>query len=102
MTDVVRVREQRTACNRRIGIATLNAPASLNALSLAMVDALQACLTRWAADPGMVAVVLDGEGDKAFCAGGDLRDRTRASATAAARPTPMRSNSSRGSTVSTT
>ena len=74
MTDVVRVREQRTACNRRIGIATLNAPASLNALSLAMVDALQACLTRWAADPGMVAVVLDGEGDKAFCAGGDLRD----------------------------
>jgi len=46
----------------------------LNALSLAMVDGLQAQLTRWSADPGIVAVVLAGEGEKAFCAGGDLRD----------------------------
>jgi enoyl-CoA hydratase/carnithine racemase len=71
---VVRIREQRTACGRRIGIATLNSPASLNALSLEMVDGLQIQLTQWATDPEVVAVMLDGEGEKAFCAGGDLRN----------------------------
>src|SRR5471032_750229 len=54
------------------GRATLDAPASLNALSLAMVDALAAQLAAWAADPGIVGVLLDGAGDKAFCAGGDV------------------------------
>ncbi len=74
MDDVIRVSESATACGRRFAIATLNAPASLNALSLAMVDVLQARLTQWATDPEIVAVVLEGAGDKAFCAGGDLRD----------------------------
>lgn len=62
-----------TACGRRFGVATLNAPASLNALSLSMVQALTPALMAWAADPGVVGVVLQAAGDKAFCAGGDLR-----------------------------
>ena len=74
MTEVVRTREIVTACGRRFGVATLNAPASLNALSLAMVDVLQSRLTQWAADPAVIGVVLDGEGERAFCAGGDLRE----------------------------
>jgi enoyl-CoA hydratase/carnithine racemase len=74
MADVIRIRETATACGRRVGIATLDAPASLNALSLAMVDGLQTQLTHWATDPEVVAVMLDGEGEKAFCAGGDLRE----------------------------
>lgn len=74
MAEVLRIREERTACARRLGIATLDSPATLNALSLAMVDGLQIALTQWATDPDVVAVVLDGEGEKAFCAGGDLRD----------------------------
>jgi enoyl-CoA hydratase/carnithine racemase len=74
MADPVGVSETATACGRRFGHAVLQAPGSLNALSLAMVDGLQAQLTRWAADPEIVAVMLSGEGDKAFCAGGDLRD----------------------------
>jgi enoyl-CoA hydratase/carnithine racemase len=74
MADPVGVTETGTACGRRFGIVTLQAPAALNALSLPMVDILQAQLTRWAADPTVVAVVLAGEGDKAFCAGGDLRE----------------------------
>ncbi|MBA3477327.1 MAG: enoyl-CoA hydratase/isomerase family protein [Lautropia sp.] len=74
MADPIRIRETATACGHRLGIATLDAPSALNALSLAMVDALQTQLTQWATDPDVVAVVLDGTGEKAFCAGGDLRD----------------------------
>ncbi|KAG1605631.1 hypothetical protein G6F45_014134 [Rhizopus arrhizus] len=56
----------------RFGIATLNAPQTLNGLSLEMVDLLAARLDEWARDPGVALVVLQGAGEKAFCAGGDL------------------------------
>ncbi|MGO1343815.1 enoyl-CoA hydratase/isomerase family protein, partial [Chromohalobacter japonicus] len=55
-----------------LGIATLNAPGSLNALSLAMITALHAKLDAWAEDVSVHAVWLQGMGDKAFCAGGDV------------------------------
>ena len=61
-----------TASGHRFGRATLNAVASLNALSLEMVDLLAPQLERWAKDPEIVGVVLDAAGDKAFCAGGDV------------------------------
>lgn len=61
-----------TASGHQFGHATLNAPASLNALTLPMVDALHAQLAAWGADPQVAGVVLDGSGDKAFCAGGDV------------------------------
>jgi enoyl-CoA hydratase/carnithine racemase len=61
-----------TASGHVFGRATLNAPASLNALSLAMVDLLDPQLAAWAADPRVAGVVLDAAGDKAFCAGGDV------------------------------
>ncbi len=72
MTDCVILREIPTACGRRFGHATLNAPKSLNALSLAMIDRLTPQLLAWATDPDIVGVLLDGTGDKAFCAGGDV------------------------------
>jgi len=56
-----------------IGLITLNRPKALNALNLAMMDALSARLVAWAADPAVAAVVVRGAGDRAFCAGGDLR-----------------------------
>ncbi|AYC33934.1 enoyl-CoA hydratase/isomerase family protein [Pseudomonas cavernae] len=56
----------------RIGIASLDAEPSLNALSLPMIEALDAQLRSWAADPEIVCVLLRGEGPKAFCAGGDV------------------------------
>ena len=71
---MIRIREIGTACGRRFGVASLDAPASLNALSLAMVDVLQTQLTQWATNADVIGVVLDGEGEKAFCAGGDLRE----------------------------
>jgi enoyl-CoA hydratase/carnithine racemase len=61
----------------RIGVATLNAEKTLNALSLEMIDLLWTQLTAWAADPGMAIVVLQAAGEKAFCAGGDLQNLYR-------------------------
>ncbi len=61
-----------TACGGRIGVATLNAPRSLNSLSLEMARQLEAKLDAWAVDRNVVAVWLEGGGDKAFCAGGDV------------------------------
>jgi enoyl-CoA hydratase/carnithine racemase len=55
-----------------IGIATLNAPKTLNGLSLEMTRLLDAQLRRWADDAAIACVVLQGAGEKAFCAGGDL------------------------------
>lgn len=64
--------EERAAAGRRIGIATLDAPKTLNGLSLAMARLLDAQLVQWAADDTIAMVVLQGAGEKAFCAGGDL------------------------------
>ncbi|CAL92684.1 enoyl-CoA hydratase/isomerase family protein [Azoarcus olearius] len=78
MTAAVLLREIPTACGRRFGHATLNAERALNALSLEMIDLLAPQLDAWAADPDIVGVVLDGSGDKAFCAGGDVAALYRA------------------------
>ncbi|ENY70469.1 enoyl-CoA hydratase/isomerase family protein [Aeromonas diversa CDC 2478-85] len=56
----------------RVGVLTLDAPASLNALSLPMIRTLAQQLGQWASDPTVRAVWLEG-GEKAFCAGGDIR-----------------------------
>jgi enoyl-CoA hydratase/carnithine racemase len=73
MTDpVVLFDEIKTARGQRFGVATLNAPASLNSLSVAMVRLLTPKLREWAQDPSVAGVLLQAAGDKAFCAGGDL------------------------------
>lgn len=65
--------EERVAVNgARIGVATLNAPRTLNGFSLPMAHLLQARLRAWADDERVALVVLQGAGEKAFCAGGDL------------------------------
>ena len=56
-----------------IGHLTLNRPAGLNAITLGMVRSLTQQLQAWADDPEVHAVVLRGAGEKAFCAGGDIR-----------------------------
>lgn len=56
-----------------IAVATLNRPAALNALTLGMVRDFHPVLDRWAADPSVRAVVVRGAGERAFCAGGDIR-----------------------------
>jgi len=67
MDDVVF--ERRSA----LGLITLNRPQALNALTLDMIHAMTDQLEEWADDPGVGAVLIRGAGDKAFCAGGDIR-----------------------------
>ena len=61
------------AVRNHIGHLTLNRPAGLNAVNLEMVRLLDQQLRAWAVDPAIHAVVLRANGEKAFCAGGDIR-----------------------------
>lgn len=73
MTEAAVLFDERVAANgKRIGFAQLNAEASLNALSQAMIDLLRPQLDAWANDEGIACVVLLGRGERAFCAGGDI------------------------------
>jgi enoyl-CoA hydratase/carnithine racemase len=62
-----------TGDGHAIGVAILNAEKSLNALSLTMIRLLAQRLAQWRADERIACVVLRGAGEKAFCAGGDMR-----------------------------
>ena len=39
-----------------------------------MVHAIDAALAAWADDPAVALVLIEGEGPRAFCAGGDIAD----------------------------
>jgi len=56
-----------------LGRIRLNRPKALNALNHEMVGLIDKALDRFAADPAVTAVLLTGEGERALCAGGDLR-----------------------------
>lgn len=62
---------------RLIGVLRLNRPRQLNALNLAMCEAMRDALQAWASDERIVAVVLEGEGEKGLCAGGDVAEVVR-------------------------
>ena len=51
----------------------MNRPAALNALTYAMVGRIWEALTAWQDDPTVGLVLLDGVGERALCAGGDVR-----------------------------
>jgi enoyl-CoA hydratase len=56
-----------------LGLITLNRPWALNALTHGMCVSMKAQLDNWAKDDGIKSVVVRGAGDRAFCAGGDIR-----------------------------
>jgi enoyl-CoA hydratase len=56
-----------------IGLITLNRPKALNALTHAMCLAMKAQLDAWVKDDAVKTVVIRGNGERAFCAGGDVR-----------------------------
>jgi enoyl-CoA hydratase len=56
-----------------LAILTINRPQALNALTLDNYRRFDPALGDWAADPSVHAVVVRGAGDRAFCAGGDVR-----------------------------
>ena len=56
----------------RAGRITMNRPKALNTLTLGMVRAIARTLDEWKHDPAVHLVILDGAGEKALCAGGDV------------------------------
>jgi 3-hydroxyisobutyrate dehydrogenase len=56
------------------GRITLQRPKALNALTYDMCLAIEAALWAWRSDPTVKLVMLDAEGEKAFCAGGDIAE----------------------------
>ncbi|MEM9197976.1 MAG: 3-hydroxyisobutyryl-CoA hydrolase [Pseudomonadota bacterium] len=61
----------------RAGRITLTRPEALNALTYDMLRAIGAALADWRDDPRVALVLIDAEGEKAFAAGGDIRDLYR-------------------------
>ncbi|MEM7599761.1 MAG: enoyl-CoA hydratase/isomerase family protein [Pseudomonadota bacterium] len=56
------------------GRITLTRPEALNAMTYDMSLAIEAALDEWATDDAVKLVIIDAEGDRAFCAGGDIQD----------------------------
>ena len=67
MSDGVNIRRE-----GRAGCITLTRPDALNALSYTMCLAIDAALRDWAEDDAVALVLIDAEGTRAFCAGGDI------------------------------
>lgn len=72
MTEAVGVAWQRRGS---IALVTLDRPERMNALSRALVARFGEIGREVAADPDVRLVIVTGRGDKAFCAGADLKER---------------------------
>lgn len=60
--------------HRKVAVITINRPATLNALDMDTLSALDAAVGRAETDPEAHVVVFTGAGDRAFVAGGDIAD----------------------------
>ncbi|AHM05391.1 3-hydroxyisobutyryl-CoA hydrolase [Roseibacterium elongatum DSM 19469] len=67
MSDDIQIRVE-----GRAGRITLTRPKALNALTWDMCLKIEAALDAWAKDDAVALLIIDAEGDKAFCAGGDI------------------------------
>jgi enoyl-CoA hydratase len=56
-----------------LGHIILNRPSALNALNMDMIRGLTYALNDWEDDPGIKSILIEGAGDRAFCAGGDIK-----------------------------
>ena len=56
-----------------LAVVTLNRPKALTALNLEMIEKMDPQLKAWESDASVAAVLIKGAGEKAFCAGGDVR-----------------------------
>ena len=73
MSEAPVIFEELPAARGKIGRVTLSVAATLNSLTLEMVDLLQARLNAWSSDDDIAAIFIEGAGEKAFCAGGDVQ-----------------------------
>lgn len=56
-----------------LGRITLNRPRAINALDLEMIQQITAALRSWVDDTDIDTVLIDSEGERGLCAGGDVR-----------------------------
>ena len=56
-----------------LGIISLDRTSHLNALTLPMIQGIQAQLNQWRHEPEVQAILINSNSPKAFCAGGDIR-----------------------------
>ena len=59
--------------NGNAAIITLNRPNNLNALNYEMITSIEECLNNINKNKNIKLVIFKGEGEKAFCAGGDVK-----------------------------
>jgi len=59
---------------KRLGVLRLNSVKSLNALTLDMIKLMQSQLQAWKNDNNILAIWLEGAGERALCAGGNVVD----------------------------
>ena len=71
--DPVTFQERPLKHGRLLGHAELDVPATLNSLSLTMIELLDVKLREWANREEIAVVMITGAGEKAFCAGGDIQ-----------------------------
>ncbi|MFT2092005.1 enoyl-CoA hydratase/isomerase family protein [Paraglaciecola sp. 2405UD69-4] len=71
-TTPVTFNEMLTPSGLKIGHCRLTKVRALNALDMQMVTLLTKQLKKWQQDDAIVMVLLDGDGDRGFCAGGDV------------------------------
>ena len=57
-----------------VAVITINRPEARNAINRAVRDGIQAGFERFEADPEAKVAILTGAGDRAFCAGMDLKE----------------------------
>src|SRR5262245_29922351 len=73
MTDDDVVIQRRAGTGGVVLHIELNRPRALNALTLGMIRRIDPALKAAETDPEVACVVITGAGDRAFCAGGDVR-----------------------------
>ncbi|HYC99249.1 enoyl-CoA hydratase/isomerase family protein [Brevundimonas sp.] len=56
-----------------VGRLTLNRPRALHALNRAMCETMIEALLAWRTDDAVKSILIDHEGERGFCAGGDIR-----------------------------
>ena len=61
-----------TGRDGRAGRILMNRPKVLNAIDQPMIRAMTKILLEWRDDPSVQLVIVEGAGDRAFCAGGDI------------------------------
>ena len=71
--DLVLFEEVEASGGKRLGRIILNSPETLNSLTLSMIDLISPRLDKWAERKDIVCIIIESIGNRAFCAGGDIR-----------------------------